>query len=89
MPSGRNVLTLSIVHLSERMTLDEIWPPAAPNSFSQSEAHEAVSPGRSNTSLKKNHIKGPAHGVQGFSLGLTLEVLSSRLMRRFGTPTSH
>ena len=41
------------------------------------------------TSLLKNHIKGPAHGVQWFSLGLTLEVLSSRLMRRFGTPTSH
>ena len=89
MPSGRNVLTLSIVHLSERMTLDEIRPPAVPNSFSQSEAREAVSLRRSNVITQKNHIKGPVHGVQRFSLGLTLEVLSSRLMRRFGTPTLH
>ena len=41
------------------------------------------------TSSLKNHIKGPAHGVQEFSLGLTLEVLSSRLMHRSGTPTPH
>ena len=37
----------------------------------------------------KNHIKGPVHRVQQFSLGLTLEVLSSWLMHQFGTPTSH
>ena len=88
MPSGGNILTLSIVHLLERMTLDEIRPPAAPNGFSQSEARKTISPGHSNIIIK-NHIKGPAHGVQQFSLGLTLEVLSSRLMHRFGTPTSH
>ena len=41
------------------------------------------------TSSLKNHIKGPAHWVKQFSLGLTLEVLSSRLMHRFGTLTSH
>ena len=89
MPSGRNVLTPSIIHLSEQMTLDEIQPLAAPNGFSQSEAREAVSPGHSNVITQKNHIKGPVHGVQQFSLGLTLEVLSSWLMHQFGTPTSH
>ena len=88
MPSSRNVLTLSIVHLSERMTLDEIQPLAVPNGLSQSEAREAVSPGRSNVISQKSYKRACAPGP-GFSLGLTLEVLSSRLMRRSGTPTSH
>ena len=88
MPSGRNVLTLSIVHLSERMTLDEIRPLAVPNGLSQSEAHEAVSPGHSNVITQKSYKRACAQGP-GFSLGLTLEVLSSRLMRQFGTPTLH
>ena len=88
MPSSRNVLTLSIVHLSERMTLDEIWPLAAPNGLSQSEAREAISPGRSNVITQKSYKRACALGP-GLSLGLTLEVLSSQLMRQSGTPTSH
>ena len=88
MPSSRNVLTLSIVHLSERMTLDEIRPLAAPNGLSQSEAHEAVSPGCSNVITQKSYKRACALGP-GFSLGLTLEVLGSRLMRQPGTLTSH
>ena len=62
MPSGRNVLTLSVVHLSERMTLDEIRPPAAPNGFSQSEAHEAVSPVRSNIITQESYKRACALG---------------------------
>ena len=88
MPSSHNVLTLSIVHLSERMTLDKIRPLAMPNGLSQSEAHEAISPGRSNVITQKSYKRAYTQGP-GFSLGLTLEVLSSRLMRRSGTPTSH
>ena len=88
MPSSRNILTLSIVHLSERMTLDEIRPLATPNGLSQSEAREAVSPGHSNVIIQKSYKRAYAQDP-GFSLGLTLEVLSSRLMRRSGTPTSH
>ena len=88
MPSSRNVLTLSIVHLLERMPLDEIWPLAVPNGLSQSEAREAVSPGRSNVITQKSYKRACAQGP-GFSLELTLEVLSSWLMHRSGTPTSH
>ena len=62
MPSGRNALTLSIVHLLERMTLDEIWPPAAPNGFSQSEAHEAISPGHSNVITQNSYKRACARG---------------------------
>ena len=62
MPSGRNVLTLSIVHLSEQMTLNKIRPPAAPNGFSQSEAREAVSPGRSNVITQKSYKRACARG---------------------------
>ena len=88
MPSSRNILTLSIVHLSERMTLDEIRPLAMPNGLSQSEARKAISPGRSNVITQKSYKRACALGP-GFSLGLTLEVLGSRLMRRSGTPTSY
>ena len=88
MPSSHNVLTLSIVHLSERMTLDEIRPLATPNGLSQSEAHKAISPGRSNVIIQKSYKRACAQGP-GFSLGLTLEVLSSWLMRRSGTPALH
>ena len=88
MPSSHNVLTLSIIHLSEQMTLDEIRPLAMPNGLSQSEAHEAVSLGRSNVITQKSYKRACAQGP-GFSLGLTLGVLSSWLMRRSGTPTSH
>ena len=76
MPSSRNVLTLSIVHLLERMTLDEIRPLAVPNGLSQSEAREAVSPGRSNVITQKSYKRACALWP-GFSLGLTLEVLGS------------
>ena len=62
MPSGRNVLTLSIVHLSERMTLDKIRPPAVPNGFSQSEAREAISPGRSNVITQKSYKRACTRG---------------------------
>ena len=62
MPSGHNILTLSIVHLSERMTFDKIWPLAAPNGFSQSEAREAVSPGCSNVITQKSYKRACARG---------------------------
>ena len=62
MPSGHNVLTLSIVHLSEQMTLDKIWPPAAPNGFSQSDAREAISPGHSNVITQKSYKRACARG---------------------------
>ena len=62
MPSGRNVLTLSIVHLSERMKLDKIRPLAVPNGLSQSEARKAVSPGRSNIITQKSYKRACAQG---------------------------
>ena len=62
MPSSRNILILSVVHLSERMTLDEIRPLAAPNSFSQSEAREAINPGRSNIITQKSYKRACALG---------------------------
>ena len=62
MPSGHNVLTLSIVHLSEQMTLDEIRPLAVPNGLSQSEARKAVSLGRSNVITQKSYKRACAQG---------------------------
>ena len=88
MPSSHNVLTLSIAQLSEQMTLDEIRPLAVPNGLSQSEACETVSPERSNVITQKSYKRACAQGP-GFSLGLTLEVLSSWLMCWSGTLTSH
>ena len=41
-----------------------------------------------NVVTQKSYKRACAQGP-GFSLGLTLEVLSSRLMRRSGTPISH
>ena len=62
MPSRRNVLTLSIIQLSEQMTLDEIRPLAAPNGLSQSETCEAVSLERSNVITQKSYKRACAQG---------------------------
>ena len=62
MPSGHNVLILSVVRLSEQMTLDEIRPPATPNGFNQSEARKAINPGRSNIITQKSYKRACALG---------------------------